>query len=56
MENRYIVDYDPETKIFTMNDQEESCLIVMTKDQLQELIKLYKRCCEWNTAKDIKLK
>lgn len=42
---RFKLDYSPETKIFSLQDDEEGCLIVITKKQLEALIKLYNRCC-----------
>jgi len=46
MIKRYLTDYSPETQLFVLNDQQEQVLIVMTKEQLEELIKIYRRCCE----------
>jgi len=46
MNDKLKTNYDPETEIFTLNDQEESCLIVLTKRQLQSLLEIYHRCCE----------
>jgi len=44
MNKKYITDFDPETETFTLQDNEESMMIVINKEQLEELIKLYKRC------------
>ena len=44
--NKLITNYDPETQNFTLQDEEEECLIVITKKQLQALIALYRNCCE----------
>ena len=46
MIKKYITDYSPETQLFVLNDLEEQVLLVMTKGQLEELIRLYKKCCE----------
>ncbi len=39
-----IPDYDPETKTFTLQDTEASCMFVMTKEQVEALIAIYGRC------------
>jgi len=39
-------DFNPETNIFTLQDEEEGCIIVITKKQLEVLIKLYHQCFE----------
>ena len=44
MNKKYITNFDPETETFTLQDNEESLMIVISKEQLEELIKLYKRC------------
>ena len=44
MDKKYIIDFDPETETFTLQDNEESLMIVISKEQLEEIIKLYKRC------------
>jgi hypothetical protein len=45
MNNRYIVNYDSNAEVFTLNDTEEQCMIILTKEQLEALIKLYRQCC-----------
>jgi len=43
---RYITDFNPETETFSLNDIAERCVIVITKEQLESLIALYRRCYE----------
>jgi len=44
MNKRFIADFDPETETFTLQDNEESLMIVINRKQLEQLIELYKRC------------
>lgn len=44
MNKKYITNFDPETETFTLQDNEENLMIVISKEQLEEIIKLYKRC------------
>ena len=46
MIKRYIANFNPENELFVLNDTIEEILIVIEKDQLKELIKLYKQCYE----------
>lgn len=44
--NKYICDFDSETNIFSLHDIEEGIIIVITKDQLEYLMKFYNYCFE----------
>ena len=44
--NEYFIDFDPETKTFSLQDMEEQCIIIITKDQLEALMKFYRNCYE----------
>jgi len=42
---RYKVDYNAENKMFTLFDNEEQALFILTKEQLEQFIRLYDLCC-----------
>jgi hypothetical protein len=41
---RFIPNYDPEVEMFTLHDTEEQCFVIVSKEQLEELMELYHRC------------
>jgi hypothetical protein len=44
MKSPYETDYSPETELFSVNDTDSQVIIVIEREQLEALIKLYDQC------------